>query len=275
MKKALSLIICLAFVLAIGITAFAEFDLKSLSDEELFALETSIQAEKISRGIAKSADVPQGSYIIGKDIPAGSYSVSTESILASFVVKNADGSTCDTKVLSSGSPIGKIDLTDGQQIEISSSLVFTVYTGSIIFSDSERNSNSQSSETSDSYTATDALNSLMGLLSNNGDAASSDVDTSNATMGEKNALSSAKDYLSFMSFSYSGLIEQLEYEGYSTAEATYAADNCGADWNQQAVKSAKEYLSYMSFSKSGLIEQLQYEGFTYEQALYGAEANGY
>ena len=72
-----------------------------------------------------------------------------------------------------------------------------------------------------------------------------------------------------MAFSYSGLIEQLEYEGFSTAEATYAADHCGADWNEQAYKSAVSYLQFMSFSKSGLIEQLEYEGFTYEQAVYG------
>ena len=74
-----------------------------------------------------------------------------------------------------------------------------------------------------------------------------------------------------MPFSYSGLVEQLEYEGYSPAEAAYAADNCGADWYEQAVKSAKQYLEVMSFSRSGLIDQLEYEGFTYDQAAYGVD----
>ena len=78
-----------------------------------------------------------------------------------------------------------------------------------------------------------------------------------------------------MPFSYSGLIEQLEYEGYSTEDATYAADNCGADWNEQAALSAEDYLDIMSFSRDGLIEQLVYEGFTQEQAEYGASAVGY
>ena len=78
-----------------------------------------------------------------------------------------------------------------------------------------------------------------------------------------------------MPFSYSGLIKQLEFEGYSTAEATYAADNCGANWNEQAAKSAKNYLDIMAFSKKELIEQLEFEGFTHDQAVYGAEANGY
>ena len=96
-----------------------------------------------------------------------------------------------------------------------------------------------------------------------------------ATMGERNALESARQYLNSMAFSYSGLIEQLEYEGYSNSEATYAADNCGADWYEQAARSAKEYLDAMPFSRQGLIEQLEYEGFTYEQAVYAAEQNGY
>lgn len=95
------------------------------------------------------------------------------------------------------------------------------------------------------------------------------------TTGQRNALGSAESYLSTMPFSYSGLIEQLEYEGYSTEDATYAADNCGADWNEQAALSAEDYLDIMSFSRDGLIEQLVYEGFTQEQAEYGASAVGY
>lgn len=95
------------------------------------------------------------------------------------------------------------------------------------------------------------------------------------TMGEKNALGKAKEYLDVIAFSYSGLIEQLEYNGFSKEEATYGADNCGADWNEQAAKKAAEYLNVMSFSKSGLIEQLEYNGFTHDQAVYGVEAVGY
>lgn len=89
--------------------------------------------------------------------------------------------------------------------------------------------------------------------------------------GKRNALKSAKNYLSVMPFSYSGLVEQLEYEGYSNSEATYAADNCGADWYEQAVKSAKQYLEVMAFSRSGLIDQLEYEGYTHDQAVYGVD----
>ena len=94
------------------------------------------------------------------------------------------------------------------------------------------------------------------------------------TRGEQNALNRANDYLEFMSFSRSGLIDQLEFEGYTTSEAEYAVDNCGADWDEQAVLKAEEYLDFMSFSRSGLIDQLEFEGFTYIQASAAATAVG-
>lgn len=95
------------------------------------------------------------------------------------------------------------------------------------------------------------------------------------TLGKRNALSKAKDYLSLTAFSYTGLIDQLKYEGFTEEEATYGADNCGADWNEQAAKKAQQYLELTSFSRSGLIDQLKYEGFTSDQAAYGVTAVGY
>ena len=89
-----------------------------------------------------------------------------------------------------------------------------------------------------------------------------------ATFGEKNALEKAHQYLEYSAFSYTGLIDQLEFEGYTRTEAVYAADNCGADWNEQAVKKAKQYLDYSSFSRSELMDQLEFEGFTHAQAEY-------
>ena len=97
----------------------------------------------------------------------------------------------------------------------------------------------------------------------------------NATMGEKNALKKARDYFNVGNFSYSGLIKQLRYNGFSNSEATFAADHCGADWKMQAALKAQAYLSLMPFSSSGLAEQLQYEGFTMEQIAFALAANGY
>ena len=91
------------------------------------------------------------------------------------------------------------------------------------------------------------------------------------TRSEENAIRSAESYLEFMAFSRSGLIEQLEYEGFTTADATLAVDYLDVDWNEQAWKSAESYLDSMPFSRSGLIEQLEYEGFTRAQATYGVD----
>lgn len=92
------------------------------------------------------------------------------------------------------------------------------------------------------------------------------------TTGQKNALSRAKSYISVMPFSRDGLFDQLKYEGYTDTEAAYGADNCGADWMQQAEKKAMKYLSVMPFSRTGLIDQLEYDGFTSDQAEHGVDS---
>ncbi len=93
-------------------------------------------------------------------------------------------------------------------------------------------------------------------------------------IGERNALQQAKRYLNTSAFSYSGLIDQLKYEGYTDSEAVYAVDNCGADWNEQALAKAKQYLRTSAFSNSGLVDQLKFEGFTDAQASYGVDVCG-
>ena len=98
--------------------------------------------------------------------------------------------------------------------------------------------------------------------------------TSSETVSQKNAVRSAKDYLDYSAFSHDGLVDQLEYEQFSHADAVYGADNCGADWNEQATKAAQAYIEYSAFSRGGLIEQLLYEKFTQAQAEYGANAVG-
>ena len=94
------------------------------------------------------------------------------------------------------------------------------------------------------------------------------------TVSQKNAVAKAKSYLGYSAFSYTGLIEQLEYEQFSHADAVYGADNSGADWNEQAAKKAQSYMEYSAFSRGSLIEQLKYEGYTQAQAEHGADAVG-
>lgn len=73
----------------------------------------------------------------------------------------------------------------------------------------------------------------------------------------KNAVRSAKQYLSIQGYSRDGLIHQLSSDygdGYSVADATVAVDSLNIDWNKQAVRSAKQYLSMQGFSCKGLIK---------------------
>lgn len=97
---------------------------------------------------------------------------------------------------------------------------------------------------------------------------------SNETASQSNAVRSAKSYLDYTAFSHDGLVEQLEYDQYSHADAVYGADNSGANWYEQATKSAEQYMEYSAFSRGGLIDQLKYDGYTQTQEEHGADAVG-
>lgn len=102
----------------------------------------------------------------------------------------------------------------------------------------------------------------------------------NLTGPQKNAVRSAKQYLSLQGFSRAGLIEQLSSDagdGYKVADATVAVDSLNVDWNKQAERSAKQYLDLTGFSCKGLIQQLSSSGgdrYTKDQATHGSRAAG-
>jgi len=113
-----------------------------------------------------------------------------------------------------------------------------------------------------------------------GMAESNEEVASNLTGPQKNAVRSAKQYISMSGFSRSGLIDQLSSEygdGYEVADATAAVDSLTIDWNEQAARSAKQYLDMSGFSCNGLIDQLSSDAgdkYTVEQATFGAEQAG-
>lgn len=101
--------------------------------------------------------------------------------------------------------------------------------------------------------------------------AAGDANTSeNITSLQSKAVNKASEYLKYYAFSRDGLVSQLVYVGFSTADAGFGADNCGADWNEEALEKAQEYLKFTAFSCSGLATQLEFQKFTAEQAKYGA-----
>lgn len=95
------------------------------------------------------------------------------------------------------------------------------------------------------------------------------------TLGQENAIAKALSYLDYTAFSRSGLIKQLEFEGFTKDEATFGVDATGTDWNAQAAAKAADYMDYSSFSRQSLIDQLVFEGFSREQAAHGAKAVGF
>ena len=92
------------------------------------------------------------------------------------------------------------------------------------------------------------------------------------TVSQRNAVSKAASYLRSSAFSRSGLIGQLEYEGFTNSDATYGVDAQNTDWNAQAVKKGSSYLRTSSFSRTSLIGQLEYEGFSNSQSVYGTDS---
>lgn len=132
----------------------------------------------------------------------------------------------------------------------------------------------QETESPQSETSSSPASSASPASSETKASSSSVAPVSSETVGQKNAVKSAKSYLSYTAFSRDGLIAQLEFEKYSREDAVYAVDKVDADWNEQAAKSARSYLDYTSFSRQGLIDQLVFEKFTHEQAVYGVNAVG-
>lgn len=64
------LLICLLLVPA---AIAASVDLSSMTDDEIVMLLNEVNDEVVRRGINKTATLPQGSYIGGKDLPVGKY----------------------------------------------------------------------------------------------------------------------------------------------------------------------------------------------------------
>lgn len=72
-KDFLCLFVALTLVFSVSFGFADGMDLSSMSDAEITALLTQVNAEIVARGIRKTATLSRGSYIAGKDIPVGSY----------------------------------------------------------------------------------------------------------------------------------------------------------------------------------------------------------
>ena len=76
-------------------TAMADLvDFSSLTDDEVLSLLDQVNQEVVSRGLNKTAKLPQGSYVAGKDLPVGRYiftSMAKGEDWGNLIVKSDEG----------------------------------------------------------------------------------------------------------------------------------------------------------------------------------------
>ncbi len=93
---------------------------------------------------------------------------------------------------------------------------------------------------------------------------------------KSSAVEYAKELLKSDPYSYSGIYEELVEVGFSSNTAYYGADNCGADWYDEAYRLATSYLdSDQDITKSDLQVILANNGFSKdaEKAAESAKLN--
>ena len=147
MKKVITILITLALILSLSVSALAEFDLSGLSFEELVALKDQINLAIWNSKEWQEVTVPQGVWEVGADIPAGKWTISAAdgAISAVTIGKELRDNGQDVKPTASAALVSPsnvvykqdssrltwdVELVDGDYIKISTgSVVFTPYAG--------------------------------------------------------------------------------------------------------------------------------------------------
>ena len=88
------------------------------------------------------------------------------------------------------------------------------------------------------------------------------------------AVFSAEAYLDFAAFSESGLIDQLEFEGFTQSRPLLVSGLSRLTGVSRRRNRPSPIWTFSAFSRSGLIDQLLFEGFTESQATYGVDKAG-
>lgn len=122
MKKAIALVLILTMLCTTAYAATVDFS--DWSDEQLIALRTIVTQEILNRGLATSAKVPTGDYIVGVDIPAGKFSITSDYPMVTISVGQYG-----LYLVTPDSPLGKVEFSEGEKVSFSGPVVLTVYTG--------------------------------------------------------------------------------------------------------------------------------------------------
>ena len=130
MKKVAALFLAMVILMASAV-CYAEVDLKSMTFDDLIALRDQLNAEILSRPEWKEVKVPAGEWVVGKDIPAGSYSIVIPkggSVVihlwgAAIGDYKTNGGMRISDYLKEGQDIGKIELYEGNVLELGSPII--------------------------------------------------------------------------------------------------------------------------------------------------------
>ncbi len=131
MKRILVLLLMLLSLVSIA-HAETAVDLAALTTEELVELRSAVNAELSARNFKeKEVTVPPGRYTVGTDIPAGIYTISRTKEYSSNVRTYTPTGQYDLSFLvSTDTPVGKLELAEGQTVEIlHESVIFQLYAG--------------------------------------------------------------------------------------------------------------------------------------------------
>lgn len=133
MRRLFALVL-VSILMFCSVATAESIDLTSLSFEELIALRQEIDLLLFASDEYKNVPVPAGDYVIGEDIPAGVYTLECDGGYAMITVySNASKDLMSMGACHSvggGETVGKIELKEGQIIEIEmGTITFKTYTG--------------------------------------------------------------------------------------------------------------------------------------------------
>ena len=120
MKSKFTFFIAVILCICISAAAFAEFDLSSMTVNELNELIIAAQNEILSKG--GDVVIPNGKYAVGVDIAPGSYDFkfSDKSLMtATYIIRDVEGNVFDNGAMAYGTWV-HLTLKDGQKLELQS-----------------------------------------------------------------------------------------------------------------------------------------------------------
>ena len=128
----------LACLLLIPVALADVLDISALTDDEILALLDQVNQEVVSRGLNKTATLPQGAYIAGKDIPVGRYiftSMARGDDWGNLTVKSDEGkgSLLLWEVITSGEEAETVFITldKGDKLESGVPFSLTIMSGAV------------------------------------------------------------------------------------------------------------------------------------------------